>query len=138
MIIEHQATYAVKRDAEQHAVLDDILSRWHDWQTHARHVTGFKKRALVVGDFRVSRQYDDVNGALDDELEHSTMQAVDHQVSEMVDPYKAAIYQDARNLCLGLAVWTSARLPQDRDERMAVLKVARKLLMARLVSAGVM
>ena len=38
-------------------VLDDILARWHRWQS--AHVgRGWNRRALVVGEYLTSRQYD--------------------------------------------------------------------------------
>ena len=120
------------------AILDDILSRWHHWVSHARMVKGFAPRALVCGEFKISRQYDDANGALDSDLEDSAMAAVDFQVSEMADPYRTAIHCNARNLSLGLSVWSSPRLPQDRAERAAIVVTARCILSKRLTSAGVL
>lgn len=119
------------------ASLDDILSRWHHWASRARMVKGYAPRALVCGEFKVSRQYDDSNGALDSDLEDTTMGAVDFQVSEMADPYRTAIHCNARNLSLGLSVWSSPRLPQDRDARAAIVVTARCMLHKRLTSAGV-
>ena len=120
------------------AQLDDILSRWHHWASNARIVKGFASRALVCGDFKVSRQYDDTNGALDGDLEDSTMKAVDFQVNEMLDPWRTAIHCNARNICAGVSVWSSPRLPQDKDARAAVVVVARGMLHKRLTAAGVL
>lgn len=138
MIAEQPQTYAEMVAADRAATLDDLLSRWHSWQGGFKATRGFKGKALVVGDFRISRQYDSDNGALDDDLENLTMGAVDFQVAEMVDPYRAALYAQARELCTGIAVWTSARLSSDKAEREATTKVARQLLTTRLVSSGVM
>jgi hypothetical protein len=119
------------------AVLDDLLARWHRWQS--AHVgRGFNRRALVVGEYVTSRQYDDTNGALDDRLDNMQMRAVEFAVGQMVEPYKAAIYANARALHCGVTVFSSPRLPPDPCERMLVVAGARQILTARLQSAGVM
>lgn len=119
------------------AILDDILCRWHQWASRGSMARGYAAKALVVGEFRISRQYDDQNGALDDELEHATMKAVDFQVNEMRDPWRAAIHANARALVVGSAVWSSPRLPADRLERLHVIAEARSQLTDRLIAAGV-
>lgn len=123
--------------AEAEAILDDILSRWHHWAKSAQPVKGWAPKALVCGDYKVSRQYDDANGALDGDIESDTMRAVDFQVSEMPDPHRSAIHCHARNLSLGLAVWSSPRLPSDPFARAAIVAEARSMLRRRLTSAGV-
>jgi hypothetical protein len=133
-----QIAYAEMLAAEQSATLDDILSRWHWWQGGYRDVRGHGNKALVAGEFRVSKQYDAQNGAQDDEIEGQVMKQVDFEVTQMGEPYRAAIYVQARALNLGLAVFTSPRLPQDLKERAFVIQQARRILTARLVSAGVM
>ena len=120
------------------AILDDILCRWHQWASGGSVASGYASRALVCGDFRVSRQYDDVNGALDDELDHATMKSVDFQVSEMRDPWRSAIHANARALVVGAAVWSSPRLPADRVERLRVIADARVELTRRLILAGIL
>lgn len=120
------------------AILDDILCRWHQWASRGSVARGYAGRALVVGDYRISRQYDDQNGALDDDLEHATMKTVDFQVNEMRDPWRAAIHANARALVVGSAVWSSPRLPSDRLKRLHVIAEARVRLTERLISAGVL
>lgn len=124
--------------ADEDQILDDLLSRWHHWAAQAKGVKAWAPKALVCGEFRISRQYDDVNGALDDDIEDERMRAVDFQVTEMADPWRSAIYALARNLCTGLAVWSSPRLPVDPACRAAVVTEARVRLAQRLVVAGVM
>jgi hypothetical protein len=86
----------------------------------------------------ISRQYDDTNGQLDADLDKSEMHAVEFAVTQMVDPYKAAIYAQARALVVGVSVFSSPRLPLDRAERDAVVAEARRMLVVRLRAAGVM
>lgn len=124
--------------AETSATLDDILSRWHHWASSSRIGRGYASRALVCGDYKTSRQYDDQNGALDSDIENQAMKAVDFQVSEMAEPYRTAIHCHARNLNLGVSIWSSPRLPQDPHARATVLQAARHILARRLTAAGVM
>lgn len=120
------------------ASLDDILSRWHHWASNRLMVRGYASRALVCGNYKVSRQYDDQNGALDGDIEADQMKAVDFQVSEMVDPYRSAIHCHARNLYLGVTVWGSPRLPDDAESRAWIVAKAREMLQRRLTLAGVL
>lgn len=126
------AAPATERDAD----LDDLLCRWHQW---ARPVKGrgFNTSALVVGDYQTSRQYDDMNGALDQDLEDFRIRQVDFEVSEMHDPHKAAIFVLARALTVGAWVFASPRVPADPIERAEVIRVARAILTARLIASGV-
>lgn len=130
-------TVAEHRTALQTEMLDDLLCRWHHWQQQARLTRGYNSRSLVTGDYKVSRQYDDANGALDADIEDTVMRQVDFEVTEMKEPYRSAIYADARALSLGLAVFTSPRLPENPVERKMVMAQARNVLLARLISAGV-
>ena len=118
--------------------LEDLLSRWHQWQQRDTVGKGYNRRALVCGEYRISRQYDDENGALDDSIEADTMRTVDFHVRQMQDPHRAAIYALARALACGARVWSSPRLPQDRMERISCIAMARTLLTNRLRSAGVL
>ena len=134
----HRDAYEAALKAERDAVLDDILSRWHHWASKASPCRGYAPRSCGFVQYRASRQYDDQNGALDTDLEADTMATVDFQVREMADPWRSAIYANARNLCLGLTVWSSPRLPADPLARAAVLVEARHSLTQRLLMAGVM
>lgn len=93
-------------EAERNAVLDDVLSEWHAWQLRARVGRGFSGRSPVVGEFRISRQWDDVNGALDDDLDAMRMRQVDFEVTQLADPWRSAIYALARSASTGTAVFT--------------------------------
>jgi len=119
------------------AILDDILIRWHQWEP-GRVGRGFNDRALVCGEFRVSRQYDDMNGALDLEIEDAIMAQVDFEIEELMHPWRTAIHVLARALTVGCEVFTSPRLPADREEREAIVQQARVQLTQRLLAAGVM
>ncbi len=119
-------------------ILDDILCRWYAWQRAYTGARGFNARTLVAGDFRVSRQYDDVNGSLDHEIENDTMKTVEFVISEMPDLQRWTIQFLARALALGYAVFVSPRLPADKEERDHLVQISRIALIERLIRAGVM
>ncbi len=125
-------------DQQRSEALDDLLSRWHHWQIESSNSTarGHATRSQVVGDYIVSRQHDDVNGALYDDEEQVAMRAVLANVDNMSEPYRSAIYVLARSLYFGHSVISSPRLPKFPAERERVLAHARKWLILRLVSAG--
>lgn len=125
-------------DQQRNEVLDDLLSRWHHWQVESSKSTarGHAARSQVVGDYIVSRQHDDVNGALYDDEEQVVMRAVQANVDNMDEPYRSTIYVLARSLYFGHSVISSPRLPRFPAERDRVLSTSRKWLLLRLVSAG--
>ncbi len=112
---------------EQAAILDDLLAAWHAYGAAAPMGTGYCTHSLVCGDYRVSRQYDDENGALDGELHKRTMQAVDFAVSQLDPMHRYCIQQEARNLYTGRNVFISPHLAE-----------ARSFLTKRLQNAGVL
>lgn len=119
------------------AILDDILARWH------HHCKLFRVVRSPSADpmFRQalsSKGWDETSDIAEAEINRKIMKAVDFQVSEMVDPYRAAIYAVARNCYTGHAVWQSPRLPKDPLERGAIVVEARSLLLRRLMAAGVL
>jgi hypothetical protein len=121
---------------EQEATLDDILSRWHSWQRGDRLTDGHSGRATAFGDSLTSRQYDDMNGALDAQLETTTMRQVDFEVSEIPDPWRSALHALARSLYTGHAVFHSPRIPP--EDRAHVSAEARMRIIERLIAAGIM
>jgi hypothetical protein len=119
------------------AILDDLLSRWHSWMHGAKVGRGFNDSALVVGDYLTSRQYDDMNGKLDADLDEIRSRQVDFEVGEMLHPHRTAIYVLARNLCTGHEVWMSPRLPAPGEALDQIVREARGIITARLINAGV-
>jgi hypothetical protein len=118
-------------------ILDDLLSRWHQW------AKGFKVCPEPGADpmfrgVKSGRSWDSTAEIIEDELSSSTMEAIDFQVSEMAEPGRTAIYVNARNCYTGRSVWLSPRLPQDPAIRAVILLEARTELIRRLLRAGVM
>lgn len=118
------------------AELDDLLILWHNHLMHGG-IARKCKSSSVGALYSTSRQYDDVNGALDDALELRKVTAVDFAVSQMVDPYRAAMHMQAKALTLGIEAFVSPRLPICPVERAKVVKVARRILWGHLSRAGV-
>jgi hypothetical protein len=123
---------------ERQDQLDDVLSLWHHWMSQQFGTSkGYAPKSLVVGDFKISRQHDDTNGQLDADLERRKCRAVQFAADSLEDPYRTAIYVIARAANLGTSAIVSPRLPQRREELDEIIRVARHLMISRLVSAGV-
>lgn len=133
-----EQTYSEMVAVDQSNALDSLLCAWHQWGSKSIVGRGYNKRSLVCGDYLISRQYDWDSGVLDGDLDDKTMRTIDFQVSEMSDPFKAAIYCQAQALTVGAAVFTSPRLPTDPKLKQEVINRARLMLTARLISAGVL
>lgn len=127
----------MNRDISQREILDDILSRWHGWAKHYVPVPTCGADPMFRN-AKSSKQWDTTEDIVDAEISNKIMKAVDFQVTEMANPYQAAIYVLARNCYTGRSVWMSPRLPQDPAARGVVIAEARAQLTKRLVSAGVM
>ena len=118
-------------------ILDDILSRWHQW------AKGFSVVPVcgadpMFRDAKANKCWDSADDILEAEINSKIMKAVDFHVSEMKDPHRTAIYFNARNCATGRSVWLSPRLPADPLERGVILMEARNQLMRRLMNSGVL
>lgn len=121
---------------DQQATLDDLLSRWHSWSKNYK-ANQQAPSDPIFRDAKSGRGWDSTDDIIEDEVLSSQMEAIEFQVSEMRDPYKAAIYVLARNLSTGRNVWISPRLPQEPMERGRVVAEARAMLSKRLRACGV-
>ena len=127
------AEYTAARRAED---LEHVLIVWHNWSQSAQIARGYRETSAGAGLYQASRQYDDVNGVLDDDIDAERCKVVQFHVEHLAPTHRIAIYILARNLTTGRSVWMSPRLPQDKAERERVVMEAREQLTARLVSAG--
>ena len=125
-----------ERELSEH--LSDLLSRWHAWCAGHVYSTGFASVNAACRMARASRQYDDVNGSLDAQIDVSLMEAVDAQIDQVPQPWRTALQVQARNLATGSQVWNSPRLPVCERERRAVLVEARRQFAARLARANLL
>jgi hypothetical protein len=121
---------------ETEAILDDLLSRWHGYcrgyQQGAQSASPMFRGALR------SKGEQLLESIAEDQHWKGVFDAMDFHVGEMRDPWRAAIYVNARNCYTGRSVWMSPRLPRDPIERAAIVSVARTQLIERLTRAGVM
>ena len=118
------------------ATLDELLKSWHRWQSSYRLRTGYPSTAAGCEQYRPSRQYDDQNGALDQDADAEMARTVDAETNKMADPYRTAIHVEAKNLCT-FRVWKSARLTDDPVRLRVITVEARGMLWKRLLDAGV-
>lgn len=119
---------------DQSAILDDLLCQWCAWAQGEQSGRGFSNSAAGFSLYRASRQHN-----VDDlyvEVDKSMMKTIDFQVSQMQDPYRAAIHMNAKNLAAGRDVFKSPRVPTG-IEGANILRTARATLILRLVDAGV-
>lgn len=124
-------------DSDSDHVLDSLLAQWWQWRPPFHVSIGWKSEAPSCGQYQTSRQYDDINGALDTDLDRRRMVAVDYEIGELSRVHRAAITTQARALTYGFDVFRSSILPEERSARHALLLAARAALILRLLSAGV-
>lgn len=122
----------------QEASLDALLIIWHTWASSESVGQGYPSEAPGTKMYRVSRQYDYENGAIDGEVDSTVASAVDHLVDTLVDPYRTAIRLNAKNLKTGVHVWRSPRLTFDPVERARIVVEARSQLARKLQAAGLL
>lgn len=122
---------------ETDELLNDLLSRWHRFAASTPPNTGFPKANAACKLYRTSRQYDTDNGAFDSDGEAAIMEAVDHAIDSMEQPWRTAVEFNARNLATGTGVWRSPRLPADGIERAHLVMHARAKLLLLLERGGV-
>lgn len=121
---------------DSNARLDELLSLWHWLRSYGNITEGTPGQAAGCSDAVTSRQYDDANGALDAAVEQIQAEAVDVAVRAQEEPYRTAMFELARNLYTGHAVWFSPRLPEDKTERQAIVTEGRRRLIKRFKSDG--
>lgn len=135
---ESPTDYRARIMALRQELLDDLLSRWDHWLHPVTVSRGHASSSAGCGLYRTSRQYDDENGALDEQVEHQVMQGVQGCVERLETEQRVAIHIEARNVRLGVSVWRSPRLPADEREARAVISGARFRMIELLCGAGLM
>ena len=120
------------------ASLDALLIMWHTFASQEGLGWGYPSRAPASHQYRCSRQYDHANGAIDGDVDRHIAQGVGHQVDKIADPHRTALHLNARNLKVGVSVWSSPRLPTDQLERAHVVAAARNMLARRLMAEGLL
>jgi hypothetical protein len=123
---------------EVEEIVNDLLSRWHHWANQFSLVAGYNTCSSAMEQFRASRQYDSENGAIDQDIENRIMAAVDACIDRVHQPYRTALWINARNLSTGRSVWRSARLPVDDMQRALMVADARAKLVVVLDQRGLL
>ena len=118
-------------------LLDDLLAQWHRWCNGFEAVPTPRVSAMFSG-VKTSRQWDSEDDCLDGSIHNAQMKAFDFHVGELKPLQRTALQIQARNIVTGRSVWTSARLPDDIQERAIILRDARNDLVKRLVFAGIL
>lgn len=124
---------------EAEKIIDSLLVDWHKWcsmDTGARELW-YQSQAAGLKMWRASRQYDDQNGALDADAHQALMQAVDGVIEHLPGPEYTMVHVHAKNLAIGVTVWRSPRLPQNKDELNRLLVSTRINLYKKLSENGV-
>lgn len=121
---------------ETDAILDDLLSRWHGFCRGYQQ--GVQAASPMFRGATRSKGEQFLEAIAEDQHWNGVFAAMDFHVGEMEDPYRTAIYMNARNCYTGRSVWLSPRLPSDPMERAAIVSVARSQLITKLIRAGVM
>ena len=94
-----------------------LLVLWHRCeQSGALRALGMPAECPSTQGYKTSRQYDDTNGAAETDERGLLAKAVGGIVDSLQEPYRTALYILARNKSTQAAVWSSPRLPQDKDE----------------------
>jgi len=111
---------------------------WHNWASAEQVGQGYPSEAAGMKLYRVSRQYDTDNGALDGDVDAELGAAVDSVVQSLQDPYKTAIHINAKNLKAGTNEWGSQRLPLDPLELAKIVAEARAKTTSLIQARGLM
>lgn len=114
----------MRRDTISRSDTLELLVLWWRYESQQQHVDGYPRECPSTAGYRASRQYDDGNGALETDARGLLAARVGHAVDSLPEPYRTALYMLARNRALGAEVWRSPRLPEDGDERAAVVAEA--------------
>jgi hypothetical protein len=111
--------------ADDDLSLNALLESWHRWAADERTALGFPTVSSSCKFYRVSRQHDDGNGALDQDIDNVILAGVDGCINSIAQPHRNAIHINARNLACGLSVWRSPRLPENELARALMVADAR-------------
>jgi len=128
------ATSAEAADIQQ---IESWLQMWHI-RGQQSHVRGYNSRALVCGDYLISRQHDDANGALDERLDKLNVLALDSCIAKLPDPQRSAVHLHARNLCTRVKVWSGPKMPANPLDAAELVHNALQMLRRLLQRAGVL
>lgn len=103
----------------------DLLVLWHRWEaSHDLDGLGYPRECPSTAGYRASRQWDDANGAMECDERGQLARRIGYVVQSIPDPYRTALHLLARNRACGVNVWSSPRLPADKEQRAEVVSEA--------------
>ena len=110
----------------------ELLVLWWRAESQWTPVEGYPMECPSTRGWRASRQYDDHNGAQETDERGLLIRHIGQVVASIPQPYRTALYMVARNRALGESVWSSARLPENQDERAEVVADAVQMFAERV------
>ena len=119
-------------------VLSGLLADWHQWSTHTAQRSGLPGKAAGFGQSRSNSQYDWANNIESDRVDRLIMEGFDASIQRIEQPWLTALQFEARNLAVRYQVWSSPRLPANRQEREVLILEARNRLLRELAKDGVL
>lgn len=119
-------------------VLSGMLADWHHYSERTGGKNGYPGRAAGFNQCRSNSQYDWANGVEDEMVDRRIMEGFDAAAQRIPQPWLTALQFEARNLAVRHQVWSSPRLPSDREEREVLILEARVRLLRELAKDGVL
>jgi hypothetical protein len=132
------------RDITPDQLLHSLLADWHRWMAATPINSVDRLDDPTFRDVKSGRCWDSSDDIIAADLKSDTMKTIEFCVTGdrkgqggLMEPYRAAIYNLARNQAMGITCWRSPRLPADPIERGIVVLEAKNMLMRKLLTAGV-
>lgn len=119
-------------------VLSGMLADWHLYCERTGGKGGYPGKAAGFGQCKSNSQYDWENGVESERVDRLVMEGFNDAVWRLPQPYLTAIQFEARNLAVRHQVWSSPRLPANRQEREVLVLEARVKLLKELAKDGVL
>ena len=121
---------------DSYEILNDLLCQWFKWANGYKYSDGIKSSPMFRECRSNHRQWSTLDEVADEDK--SQWEHMDAVIMGLCDVYRSALQIQARNLCTGRSVWTSARLPTDPSMRAHLLAEARNALTIKLRIDGIL
>ena len=121
---------------ESNEILNDLLAQWHRWAKGYQHAAGINTSPMFRECQSNYRQWASMDELADEDK--SKYAAMDVIIMGLCDVYRTSLQIQARNLCTGRSVWTSARLSEDVAIRAVTLADARIALTRKMQDEGIL
>lgn len=121
---------------DTYEILNSLLADWYQWAKGYKYAAGINSSPMFRECRSNHRQWASLEDLADEDKSH--MALMDAIIMAMIDTHRTALQIQARNLCTGRSVWTSARLPNSVEVRARILADARTSLTLKLMGAGIL